>query len=161
VPVAPGGVLVTTWASPYPGTVTLAQPTTFGHSAGETVQALYQEVSTVGSSGSSDTYSDSLIALNQAAQLAQAHAPQFNVVSLVRVIFLKQYPILSLNRLEHMLPIDTTYQVLDSTNVGIHNSAGYLRMPLGTFILPEGLFRTTYSAGYTNVPDEIAQATAL
>ena len=161
VPVAPGGVNVTSWTSPYPGTITLAQPTTFGHSAGETVQCVYQEVSTVGNSSSSDTYSDSLISLNQAAQLAQAHAPQFSVVGLTRVIFLKQYPILSLLKLEHMLPIDTTYQTLDSTNVGIHPSAGYLRLPLGTFVLPEGLFRTTYTAGFANIPDEIAEATSL
>jgi hypothetical protein len=161
VPIAPGGVLVTNWASPYPGTITLAQGTAFAHSAGETVQGIYQEVSTVGSSSSSDSYSDSLISLNQAAQLAQAHAPQFSTVGLTRVIFLKCYPIMSLLKIEHMLPIDTTFQTLDSTNVGIQPASGYLRLPLGSFVLPEGLFRTTYTAGYVNVPDEIAQATAL
>lgn len=161
IPLAPGGVNVTSWATPYPGTITLLQPTANAHSAGETVQGCYQEVSTVGSSSSSDTYSDSLISLNQAAQLAQAHAPQFATVGLTRVIFLKQYPILSLLKIEHMLPIDTTYETLDSTNVGIHPSAGYLRLPLGTFVLPEGLFRTTYTAGFASVPDDIAEATSL
>lgn len=60
-----------------------------------------------------------------------------------------------------MLPIDTTYEILDSTNLGIHPSAGYLRLPLGTFVIPEGLFRTTYTAGFSNVSEEVAFATAM
>ena len=57
VPLVPAPVNVTTWIAPYPGTLALAQPTQYSHSAGEIVQGLYQEVSTVGSSGSSDVYS--------------------------------------------------------------------------------------------------------
>lgn len=158
---APAPVQVTSWASPYPGTVALASPTQYAHSAGETVQGLYQEVSTVGSSGSSDVYSESLLELNQAAQLARAHAPRFDTSGLTRVIFLKQYPIVRLYRLEHMLPIDTSYEVLDASQVGIQPSAGYLRLPIGSFVLPEGLMRTTYTAGFQSASEEVQQATAL
>jgi hypothetical protein len=161
VPVLPGGIQVTTWLAPYPGVIQLAQGTTNAHSAGETVQGCYQEVSTVGSSSSLDTYSESLLALNQAAQLAQAHAPQFDTHGLTRIIFLKCYPITNLLKLEHMLPIDQAYNQLQLTNVGIQPAAGYLRLPIGSFVLPEGLFRTTYTAGFSNVSEEVAQATAL
>lgn len=161
LPVVPGGVALSNTASPYPGTIQLASPALYSHTQGEIVQGLYQEVSTVGSSGSSDVYSESLLELNQAAQLARAHAPQFDTSGLTRVIFVKEYPIVQLYKIEHMLPIDTSYESLDASQVGIHPSAGYLRLPLGSFVLPEGLFRTTYTAGFANVPDEIQQATAL
>lgn len=161
LPVLPGGVQVSNWASPYPGTLSLGAPTQYSHNAGEVIQGLYQEVSTVGSSGSSDVYSESLLALNQAAQLARAHAPQFDTSGLTRVIFLKQYPIIQLYRLEHMLPIDTSYEVLDQNQVGIQPSAGYLRLPIGSFVLPEGLIRSTYTAGFQYASEEIQQATAL
>lgn len=160
VPLVPGGVSVSNWTPPYPGTLAFTQRTVNAHSAGEPVQGLYQEVSTVGSSSSSDIYSSSLLQLNQAAQLAAAHAPQFDTSGLTRVIFLKQYPILKLYQLEHMLPIDTVYSTLDFSQVGIHPSAGYLRLPLGSFVLPEGLFRSTYTAGFTSLPEEIAEATS-
>lgn len=161
VPLAPGGVQVTSWATPYPGTLTLAQGTGYSHSAGESVTGCYQEVSTVGSSGSSDVYSESLLALNQAAQLAQAHAPHFDTSGLVRVILLKCYPIVPpVLKLEHMLPIDTQYSTLDASPVGVQPAAGYLRLPIGSFILPEGLFRTTYKAGFAYPPDDIQEATA-
>lgn len=161
VPLFPGGVQVTSWSSPYPGTLTLAQGTAYSHSAGEAVTGCYQEVSTVGSSGSSDIYSESLLALNQAAQLAQAHAPHFDTSGLVRVIFLKCYPIVPpVLKLEHMPPIDTQYSTLDASQVGIQPAAGYLRLPIGSFVLPEGLFRTTYKAGFLYPPDDIAEATA-
>lgn len=161
LPVVPGGVNVSNNTSPYPGSIQLASPAQYNHAANETVQGLYQEVSTVLSSGSSDVYSESLLELNQAAQLARAHAPQFDTSGLTRVIFVKQYPIVQLFKLEHMLPIDTSYEALDASQVGIHPSAGYLRLPIGSFVLPEGLMRTTYTAGYQFVPDEIQQATAL
>jgi hypothetical protein len=162
VPLAPGGVQVTSWSGVYPGTLTLAQGVSNNHSAGETVQGCYQEVSTVGSSGSSDVYSESLLALNQAAQLAQAHAPHFDTSGLVRVIFLKCYPIMPpILKMEHMLPIDSQYSTLDASQVGIQTAAGYLRLPIGSFVLPEGLFRTTYKAGFAYPPDDIQEATAL
>ncbi|GHO99546.1 hypothetical protein KSF_095940 [Reticulibacter mediterranei] len=162
VPLVPGGVQVTSWSSPYPGTLTLASGVFYSHNTGEAVQGCYQEVSTVGSSGSSDVYSESLLALNQAAQLAQAHAPSFDTSGLTRIIFLKCYPIVPpLLKMEHMLPIDSQYSTLDASQVGIQTAAGYLRLPIGSFVLPEGLFRTTYRAGFAYPPDDIQEATAL
>lgn len=161
VPLVPAPVSVSSWTSPYPGTLTFAQETQYAHNAGEVVQGLYQEVSTVGSSGSSDIYSESLLALNQAAQLARAHAPHFDTSGLTRVIFLKQYPIIQLYKLEHMLPIDTSYETLDQSQVGIAPSAGYLRLPIGSFVLPEGLIRIAYTAGFQYPSEEVQQATAL
>jgi len=162
IALTPGGVQVANWSGVYPGTLTLAQGTLYSHSAGEAVQGCYQEVSTVGSSGSSDVYSESLLALNQAAQLAQAHAPHFDTSGLVRVIFLKCYPIVPpILKMEHMLPIDSQYSTLGASQVGIQTASGYLRLPIGSFVLPEGLFRTTYRAGFAYPPDDIQQATAL
>jgi hypothetical protein len=162
VPLLPGGVQVSAWAYPYPGTLTLASGTLYSHSSGEAVQGCYQEVSTVGSSGSSDVYSESLLALNQAAQLAQAHAPNFDTSGLTRIIFLKCYPIVPpILKMEHMLPIDSQYSTLDASQVGIQTAAGYLRLPIGSFVLPEGLFRTTYKAGFAYPSDDIMDATAF
>lgn len=161
VPLVPAPVQVSAWASPYPGSLKLAQGTQYSHSAGEAIQGLYQEVSTVGSSGSSDVYSESLLQLNQAAQLARAHAPQFDTSGLTRLIFLKQYPIVQLYKLEHALPIDSVYSTLDQSQVLLQPSAGYLRLPIGSFVLPEGLMRTTYTAGFQYASEEIQQATAL
>lgn len=157
----PGPVVVSSWASPYPGSLALATPTTYAHNANEGVQGVYQEVSTVGSSSSSDAASAAFIALNQAAQLARAHAPAWNPSILVRTILLKCYPVTSLLQVEHMLPFDTTYgTIFPGTTIGINPAAGYMRLPLGSFVLPEGLIRTTYTAGYTNIPDEVQEATA-
>lgn len=161
VPILPGGVSVSSWASPYPGTLTLASGVLYSHNAGEAVTGCYQEVSTVGSSGSSDVYSESLLALNQAAQLAQAHAPSFDTSGLTRIIFLKCYPIVPpILKMEHMLPIDSQYSTLDASQVGIQTAAGYLRLPIGSFVLPEGLFRATYRAGFAYPPDDIQDAAA-
>jgi hypothetical protein len=161
IAIVSGGVSVSSWGYPYPGSVTLASPVANNHSAGEAVQGCYMEVSTVGSSDSSDYYSEQYLQFNQDAQIAAAHAPYAGTQNLVRTLFLKNYPIVSLLKLEHMLPIATTWGApLDQSKIGIHPSAGYLRVPLGSFILPEGLLRTTYTAGMMSVPDDIALATA-
>jgi hypothetical protein len=160
IPLVPGGMQVTNWSLTYPGTLTLAQPVTYAHSAGEAVAGCYQEITTVGSSGSSDVYSSSLLALNQAAQLARAHAPHFDTSGLVRIILLKNYPItLPILQIEHMLPIDTKFAPLDASQISVQQAAGYLRLPIGSFVLPEGLFRTTYKAGFLYPPDDIQEAT--
>jgi hypothetical protein len=159
VPLLPGGVNVTSWSSPYPGTLTLAQGVVSSHIAGETVQGCYQEISEIGSSASSDVYSESLIQLNQEAQIAQAHSPRGGTGTLVRVLFLKQYPITSLLKLEIMLPIDSSFEAMSLSGVTMTPSQGIVKLPLGSFVLPEGKSRTTYTAGYTYVP-EAAQAAA-
>lgn len=160
IPIAPGGVATSSWSGVYPGTITLATPTAYAHSAGETIQGCYQEVSTVGSSGSSDVYSESLLEMSQDAQIAAAHAPRMVAGNLTRVLFLKCYPIMQLLKLEHMLSFTTTYGTLDVNSVGIAPNAGYIRLPVGALVLPEGLLRATYTAGFVNVPEDIADAAA-
>lgn len=160
IAVAPGGVAVSSWSGVYAGTITLASPTAYAHSAGETVQGCYQEVSTVGSSGSSDIYSESLLEMSQDAQIAAAHAPRMIAGNLTRVLFLKCYPITQLLMLEHMLSFTTVYGPLNINSVGIAVNAGYLRLPIGALVVPEGLLRATYTAGFINVPEEAAEAAA-
>jgi hypothetical protein len=159
VPLVSGPVEVTSWSSPYPGILHLAQGAAYAHSAGEAVQGCYQEISEIGSSSSSDVYSESFLDLNQDAQLARAHAPHGGTGTLVRALFLKQYPITKLLNLEIMLPIDSAFESMDISNVTMNPAAGLLKLPLGSFVLPEGKSRTTYTAGYTSVP-EAAQAAA-
>lgn len=163
VPVLPGGVNVSSWTSPYPGTLALAQPTVYSHSQGEAVVGLYQEVSTVGSSSSSEPYSGDALELSQDAQLAYAHnAPYVDSNELTRIIFLKQYPIVQLYRLEHQLPFATgQYADVGISNIGINSAAGYIRLPIGAYVLEAGLFRSTYTAGYQYPSEEVQQATAL
>lgn len=158
IPVLPGGVSVSTWATPYPGTVQLAQPVAYNHSAGEVVQGCYQEISKVGNPSSRDIEEQAWADLDQAAQIAAMHAPTI-VGPITRTIFLKCYPVIQLYKLEHALPINSEYTNLGLSGVAIHPSSGYIRLPIGSFVVPGGMFRATYLAGFANAPDEIQEAT--
>src|SRR5438874_2506649 len=52
-----GGVSVTSFTSPYPGTLTLDTPTQFNHSVGESVVGIYKEVTEAGGVSSGDSFS--------------------------------------------------------------------------------------------------------
>lgn len=160
IAVEPGGINVTNWAYPYPGSIQLASVVTYNHNAGEVIQGCYQEVSTVGSSSSNDPLEQTWVQFDQGAQVAAAHAPYYGTGMLTRVIFLKCYPIQSVLKLEHMLPFTSEFGPIDISKLGIQIKAGYIRLQLGSFVLPDGLVRTTYQAGFSNVPDDIALATA-
>lgn len=162
VDIVPGGVNVTTWAMPYPGILTLAQPLMFGHSSGAPVQYVYKEVSEATRASQSDPYSEAL--QSQAAQLALAHLPPVHV-GLTRITFLKSYPIQTVLTVEHSYSFDTTYNLIynnsDPTYNGqiiIEPTSGYLRYRVGTVIIPEGMTRTTYIGGYQTIPADIKQA---
>jgi hypothetical protein len=159
IAVAPGGITVSSWTSPYAGEITLLTPVTYSHALGEPVQGCYQEVTTTGSSSSSDTWSDALI--SQQSQIAMAHAPRLADGNLTRIIFTKHYPILSVLLIEHMYPFTDTYITLDAQSIGIEPAAGFFRLILGSVVFPQGLFRTTYTAGFATVPDDVMEATAL
>jgi len=152
----PGGVNTTTWASPYPGTISLASGLQFNHSSGETVQYVYKEVSEVGSASSSDPYTEAL--QTQTMQLALAHLPPAQQ-ALTRVIFTKTYPIISLIQLEHAFSFTNQFNAVDMTIESIVPSEGWARFNVGSVILREGLMRITYSAGYVNVVEDIKDAT--
>lgn len=160
--IQPGGVTVTSWQSPYPGTLTLAAGLQFGHSNGGAVQYVYQEVSETISASMSDPYGEAL--MSQAAQLALAHLPPVHV-GLNRIQFLKNYPILSVYEIQHAYSFDTTYNLIYSSanptfagQIIVEPTAGWVRYRVGTVVLPQGLTQTTYTGGYQAVPDDVKRA---
>jgi hypothetical protein len=162
ISIPPGGVSVTSWTSPYPGTVQLAQPLQFGHVVGAPVQYVYKEVSEAIKASQSDPYSEAL--QSQAAQLALAHLPPMHV-GLTRMAFLKQYPIQNVYTVEHAYSFDTTYNLVFSNSnpaytggIIVEPTAGWVRFRVGTVITPEGMVRTTYVGGFDVIPDDIKDA---
>jgi len=159
--IQPGGVAPTTpLVAPYPGTLTLAAPCAFSHSAGAAAVGCYQEVDETGRSSSSDLYAE---AFTQEAQIALAHAPMMaRGMDFTRKVFLKQYPIIgTIINVEHAYSFDNAYVAIDPTTLAIDPAAGFYTFIIGTIILPQGLIKTTYTAGYAAVPDDIKRATEL
>lgn len=156
-----GGVNVTSWQSPYPGTLTLdpSTPLMFSHSNGASVQYVYKEVRETPTASQSDPYSEAL--MSQAAQLALAHLPPIHI-GLNRIHWTKQYPIINVYTVEHAYSFDTTYNLIfnngDPTFAGqiiVEPAAGWIRYRVGTVLIPQGLTRVTYLGGYTVIPDDI------
>ncbi len=156
VQITPGGVQVTNWTSPYAGTITLETPLQFGHSSGASVTYVYREVKTAGKASTGDPYSEAL--QSQAAQLALAHLPPMHV-GLTRNCYLNHYPIITIRAIEHSYSFDSTYNPIDVQGISIEPTAGFYRFRIGTVITPEGLIRTTYTGGYSVIPDDIKEAT--
>lgn len=158
VAIIPGGITLTSYLPPYPGTITLATPTANAHNANETVQGVYQEITQAGSSSSSDTYSE---VFTQEAQLALAHMPAIGQGNnLTRLVFVKSYPIVSVIAVEHAYPFNDTYYPLNAQATVTNPKAGFFRLSLGSIALPQGMFRTTYLGGFQTVPGAVKQATA-
>lgn len=157
VEIQSGGVAVSSWSSPYPGTVALKSPLQFSHNSGAVVQFAYKEVKTAGKSSTGDPYSEAL--QSQAAQLALAHLPPVHV-GLTRNVFLNNYPIIQVLQLEHSYSFAVQYNTIDiSGGLSIEPTAGFFRVQIGTVITPEGLLRTTYLGGYQTIPDDVKDAT--
>lgn len=159
-----GGVNVTSWQSPYPGTITLdpSTPLMFSHSQNTTVTYCYQEVREAITASQSDPYSEAL--MSQAAQLALAHLPPIHI-GLTRLVFTKQYPIISIYTLLHAYSFDTTYNMIYNNTdpsfngqIIIEPAAGYCRFRVGTVVLPQGFCKTTYLGGSSVIPDDIKLA---
>jgi hypothetical protein len=160
--IKPGGVTLsqsgTTIASPYPGTLSLAHPLAFGHSSGETVVDVYQEITEAGSASISDPYTEAL--QMQTAQLALAHLPPTHM-ELTRVVFVRNYPLSKVIAVDHSYSFDVTFNSVDiSDGVSIETMQGWYRFRVGTVVLREGLVRTTYTGGYSVVPDDVKEATS-
>jgi len=153
-----GGVAVTSWASPYPGTLSLASGLINNHLINEPIQYYFREVSEAGSSSSSDPYAEAI--QTQAMQIALAHMPPTRI-ALTRVIFFRNYPIISIKQIEHAFSFDNQFNNIDLSVESIENTLGWARFNIGQVILKEGMMRLTYSGGFTNVPDSIKSATAL
>lgn len=156
IPILPGGVTVSSFTAPYPGTLALAQPTQFAHAFGAPVVGCYQEVTEAGKSSSSDIYAE---AFTQEAQIALAHAPMMaRGADFTRLVFLKHYPIVSIAKVEHSYSFDNVYIGIDASSVAIDATAGTYKFRIGTVVIPQGLIRTTYTAGRTAIPDDLKTA---
>lgn len=162
VGIVPGGVAVTSWTGPYPGTLTLDAPLQFSHSQNAVVQYIYKEVREAIKASQSDPYSEAL--QSQAAQLALAHLPPMQV-GLTRIVFTKSYPIQTIFTVEHAYSFDTQYNLIyNSANpvfngtVIVEPAAGYFRFKVGTVVTPEGMVRVAYSGGFSVIPDDIKLA---
>jgi hypothetical protein len=157
IALVPGGVTPTWPLSPYPGTLTLAAPCVYAHSIGEPVVGLWQEISEAGSSSSSEPFTE---AITQEAQLAQAHAPALARSStFTSLIFLKSYPIQSVLKVEHSYPYSpAVFNSLTVSSMGIEPTAGFLRLLVGSVVIPQGFIRVTYVGGYASLPEEIKTA---
>jgi len=156
--IQPGGVTVSSYTSPYPGTLQLSSGLQYSHSSGEAAQGVYMEVSEAGSSSSSDPYTESL--QTQAMQLALAHLPPART-ALTRVVFTKAYPIIKFYNIEHAFSFTNEYNPVDMTIESIVPAEGWVRFNVGYVILREGLMRMTYTGGYEVIPDDIKTATSL
>lgn len=158
ISIASGGVVVTNWSSPYPGTLTLQAGLLYNHSINEPVTYLYREVSEAGSASSSDPYTEAI--QTQAMQLALAHMPSTRI-ALTRVVFFKAWPIISIKQIEHAFSFDNQFNNIDLNVESIETELGYARFNVGQVILREGFMRLTYSGGFQQVPGSIKSATAL
>jgi hypothetical protein len=153
-----GGVTISSWNSPYPGTIALTSPLVNSHNSGETVQYCYKEVTQAGSSSSSDPYTEAL--QTQAMQLALAHLPPART-ALTRIVFLKSYPITNIYLIEHAFSFVNQFNVIDGTIESRVDAEGWYRFNVGTVVLREGLMRTTYTGGYQVIPDDIKTAVSF
>jgi hypothetical protein len=157
--IKPGGVSVTNWASPYPGTVNLASATQFSHNSGDPVTFLYKETTEAGGSSSSDPYAEAMF--TQEAEIAYAHMPSMSQGGLTRVVFLRNYPIINISAIEHAFSFSSQFSSVDTSVEIPAPHDGWYRFQPGSVILREGLMRTTYTGGFQSVPDDIKEATSL
>jgi|SRR2546429_1563633 len=153
-----GGVTVTNWASPYAGTIDLASALQFSHNSGEAVVYLYKETTEAGSSSSSDPFTEAF--LTQEAQIAEAHVGPLLHGGLTRVVFLKSYPIININSVEHAFSFDDEFRSVTSGRTIVPNE-GWYRFDVGTVVMREGIMRTTYTGGFQNIPDDVKEACSL
>ncbi len=151
------GVNVTTYTSPYPGTLNLDTPTAFVHNVGEPVTIVYREVMEAGSVSSNDPYSEAL--LTQASQIALAHAPHINLRNLTRVVWLKNSPIIGISAIEHSYSFNNAFNTIQTSIESINQVDGWYQFNTGTIVMPGGLMRTTYTGGLRLIPEDVKQAT--
>jgi len=157
--VKPGGVTVTNWASPYPGTINLASATQFSHNSGDPVAFLFKETTEAGGMSSSDPFAAAL--LTQEAEIAYAHMPPVMQGGFTRVIFLRNYPIINISAIEHAFSFSSQFSSVDtSIEVPVPHD-GWYRFQPASVIMREGLMRTTYTGGFQSIPDDIKEATSL
>jgi hypothetical protein len=153
----PGGVKVSSPVAPYPGTFTLAAPLQYNHEEGEAVNGVYIETRRTGSSSQDDIYED---VITQQAQIAAAHSGGYDFLNADRTRYhwLDQYPLIQINGMLHAYPYTAEYQAVDVPSLLVESARSRLKFSVGTFILSGGLLKTTYTAGYQMIPDDIQVA---
>lgn len=153
-----GGVTVTSWSDPYPGTVKLETPLIYNHSAGETVKLVYREVTDITEAGH-DAQGGLYAGITQSntVKLSMTYLPPLGDL-LSRTVFLKTYPILEIDQVEYSY-FSTGFTGVDFTEgLSIVPNEGWYQFRVGQIILRDGLLRTTYRAGYEQIPDDIKMA---
>lgn len=153
----PGGVKVSSYVAPYPGTFTLTTPLQYSHVAGEAVNGIYIETRRTGSSSQDDIYED---VVTQQAQIAAAHGGGYDFLNADRTRYhwLDQYPLIQITGMKHAYPYTAEYQAVDVPSLLIEPAMSRLKFPVGTFILSGGMLMTTYTAGYQTIPNDIQDA---
>jgi len=163
IAVAGTRVAPTGWDDPsglYPGTIALATPLAAVYPAGAPVLGRYVERRTA--RGRKLTGGDDAAAASQEGQMAAAHAPGgYGAGDNVRKIFLRQAPVSQILGVAVVQSYGSTPNPLGVANLYLDPSQGWYRVPGGTY-LPRGAdVITTYTAGYTYVPDDVADAVDL
>lgn len=145
-------------SSPFPGMATLysGQALTYGHSQGEPVAALYYEQQNP--LGSSTNKVDHYWDMTQAGQIARAHAPTPLADENVRVVFVRNMPIVSLQAVQIAYPWANDLDTASVSDVLVDNDEGWVRFVLGTFVPPDSVVHLTYTGGYATVPDDVQEA---
>lgn len=153
-----GGVTVSSWTSPYPGTVKLETPLLYSHNSGEPVQLVYREVTDITEAGH-DAQGGLYAGITQSntVKLSMTYLPPLGDL-LSRTVFLKTYPILEIDQVEYAY-FSTGFTGVDFTEgLSIVPNEGWYQFRVGQIILRDGLLRTTYRAGYEQIPDDIKEA---
>lgn len=147
--------------APYAGTLTLypGVVTQYAHNQNEPVQQLYYEQQNPQTSATSkqDQYFD----FTQAGQIAEAHAPKLGLGENVRVVFVRNYPILQVVAFSVAYPWANVLDPGTPSDLFIENMEGWVRFPIGYFIPPDSVVHLTYTAGYMTLPDDVQQAVLL
>lgn len=155
-----GGITVTSWTNPYPGTVNITTPLLYNHSAGEPVQMAYQEMEEIVDAGNpvtNDPYAE--IVQTRTSPLTLTYVPPLGN-TLTRTIFLKTYPILNLLAIDYSYFSSIWSSIDFSDGLSIVPNEGWYEFRVGQILLRDGIMRTTYIGGYQVIPDDIKLATS-
>lgn len=146
------------YALPIPGTVTLyaGSALQYNHSQGDPVVGYWYEQSNVrgGSTSNTDGYWD----LTQEGQIGMAHSPRGGQGGIVRVVFLRGFPI------QKILSITVTYPWANAQDPGVVSDVfdgyaeGWYRFPIGYYVPSDSVVWTAYRSGYDTMPDQIQEA---
>lgn len=146
-----------TTPAPHGGTLKLYPGVTlrYTHVSGEPIQAYHFEQSPL--EGGATRQFDGLWDLTQQGQVAHAHAPM-GAGADVRVVFLKQMPILQVVAVSISYPWANVLDPADVTALTVEAAEGWYRFPIGNFAPGGSVAQTTYLAGHYSVPDDVQQA---